>query len=104
MQETATKTLQPAVELQGRPPVREACYLDGQWLQAKSGAAINVDTLQPGEIIAACRNWGGAETKQRLKRRIAPFRLEQKKQRKSAPLFCAAGSICDGEPGGIWRG
>jgi succinate-semialdehyde dehydrogenase / glutarate-semialdehyde dehydrogenase len=48
MQETATKPASAAVELKDSRLFHEACYLDGQWVQAKSGAAINVDNPATG--------------------------------------------------------
>jgi hypothetical protein len=83
MQEAATKPASAAVELKDARLFREACYVDGQWVQAKSGAAINVDNPATGEIIGRVRS----------KRRIVLFQLGARKQRKSAPRFCAAGSI-----------
>ena len=38
MQETETKTATTAVELKDTRLFREACYVDGQWVQAKSGS------------------------------------------------------------------
>jgi hypothetical protein len=50
MQDTAAKSATAAVELKDARLFREACYLDGQWVQAKSGAMINVDNPATGEI------------------------------------------------------
>jgi len=93
MQETATKPASAAVELKDARLFREACYVDGQWVQAKSGAAISVDNPATGEIIGRVPNWVELKRSKRSKRRIALFRLGAKKQRKNVPLFCAAGSI-----------
>jgi len=66
MQETATKPASVAVELKDARLFREACYVDGQWIQSKSGAAINVDNPATGEIIGRVPKLGGAETKQAI--------------------------------------
>src|SRR3989441_8888954 len=66
MHETATKPATAAVELKDARLFREACYVDGQWVQAKSGAAINVDNPATGEIIGRVPKLGGAETKQAI--------------------------------------
>ncbi len=92
MQETATKPASAAVGLKDARLFREACYVDGQWVQAKSGAAINVDNPATGEIIGRVPKLDGAETRQAM-RLIVPSPHGARKQRKSAPLFCAAGSI-----------
>jgi len=66
--------------------------VDGQWIQSKSGAAINVDNLQPRNHWAACQKLGGAETKQAIRSGQSRFSGLEQKTAKSAPLFCAAGS------------
>ena len=43
MQDTITKSASAAVELADARLFREACYVDGQWIQASSGQTINVD-------------------------------------------------------------
>ena len=47
MQEIATKPASAAVELKDARLFREACYVDGQWIQAKSGAAIIRKLINP---------------------------------------------------------
>jgi len=100
MQETATKPASAAVELKDARLFREACYVDGQWIQSKSGAAINVDNPATGESLAACQNWVAQKQSKRSKRPIALSGLEQENseraRRCSAPLV----RFDDGEPGG----
>jgi len=66
MQDTATKSASAGAELRDARLFREACYLDGQWVQAKSGAMINVDNPATGEIIGRVPKLGGAETRQAI--------------------------------------
>src|SRR5436309_7336397 len=82
MHETATKPATAAVELKDARLFREACYVDGQWVQAKSGAAINVDNPATGEIIGRVPKLGGAETKQALQAANRAFPAWSKKTAK----------------------
>src|SRR5882672_3448141 len=82
MQETATKPASAAVELQDARLFREACYVDGDWVQAKSGAMINVDNPATGEIIGRVPKLGGAETKQAIEAANRAFPAWRKKTAK----------------------
>src|SRR5436309_12762630 len=82
MHETATKPATAAVELKDARLFREACYVDGQWVQAKSGAAINVDNPATGEIIGRVPKLGGAETKQAIEAANRAFPAWSKKTAK----------------------
>jgi len=42
---------------------REACYIDGQWVQAAGGATVAVDNPATGEIIGRVPKLGGVETR-----------------------------------------
>jgi succinate-semialdehyde dehydrogenase/glutarate-semialdehyde dehydrogenase len=42
---------------------REACYVDGQWLQSASGATFNVDNPATGEILGKVPSLSAAETR-----------------------------------------
>src|SRR3989440_4905578 len=66
MQDAATKPASVAVELKDARLFREACYVDGQWVRAKSGGMINVDNPATGEIIGRVPKLSGAETKQAI--------------------------------------
>ena len=66
MQDTAAKPASAVVELKDGRLFREACSLDGQWVQAKSGAMINVDSPATGEIIGRVPKLGSVETKQAI--------------------------------------
>jgi succinate-semialdehyde dehydrogenase / glutarate-semialdehyde dehydrogenase len=66
MQDTVTKFASVASELKDPRLFREACYLDGAWVQANSGRTINVDNPATGEIIGKVPKLGAAETKQAI--------------------------------------
>jgi succinate-semialdehyde dehydrogenase/glutarate-semialdehyde dehydrogenase len=82
MQETATKPASAAVELKDARLFREACYVDGNWVQAKSGAMINVDNPATGEIIGRVPKLGGSETKQAIEAAQRAFPAWSKKTAK----------------------
>jgi hypothetical protein len=82
MQNTAAKSASAAVELKDARLFREACYLDGQWVQAKSGQMINVDNPATGEIIGRVPKLGGAETKQAIEAANRAFPAWSKKTAK----------------------
>ena len=42
---------------------REACYVDGKWIQAASGATLNVDNPATSEIIGKVPKLSAAETR-----------------------------------------
>lgn len=66
MESTAIKSSSAAAELKDTRLFREACYLDGQWVQAASGQTIGVDNPATGEIIGRVPKLSGAETKQAI--------------------------------------
>ena len=82
MQDIATKPSSAASELKDPRLFREACYLDGQWVQSKSGATINVDNPATGEIIGKVPKLGGAETKQAIEAANRAFPAWSKKTAK----------------------
>src|SRR5713226_2437310 len=53
-------------ELKDTRLFREACYVDGSWIQAISGATINVDNPANGEVIGKVPKLGASETKQAI--------------------------------------
>jgi succinate-semialdehyde dehydrogenase / glutarate-semialdehyde dehydrogenase len=66
MQETVTKSYSVAGELKDPRLFREACYVDGAWIHAKSGHTIGVDNPATGEVIGRVPNLGAAETRQAI--------------------------------------
>jgi succinate-semialdehyde dehydrogenase / glutarate-semialdehyde dehydrogenase len=63
MQDTATKSESIGAQLKDSRLFREACYLDGQWVKAKSGGTVPVDNPATGEIIGSVPKLGAAETR-----------------------------------------
>src|SRR5271157_2961597 len=63
MSSTATNSALAAVDLKDMRLFREACYVDGQWVQAAGGATIGVDNPATGEIIGKVPKLSGAETR-----------------------------------------
>jgi succinate-semialdehyde dehydrogenase/glutarate-semialdehyde dehydrogenase len=45
---------------------REACYIDGAWVRAKSGATIAVDNPATGEVVGTVPKCGAAETREAI--------------------------------------
>src|SRR5437667_653146 len=66
MQTTATKSQSPASQLKDPRLFREACYIDGQWVQASSGQTLKVDNPATGEVIGTVPKLGRAETRQAI--------------------------------------
>src|SRR5438128_2784791 len=66
MQETATKSESVAGQLKDPRLFREACYIDGQWVKAKSGDTVPVDNPATAEIIGSVPKLGAAETREAI--------------------------------------
>jgi succinate-semialdehyde dehydrogenase / glutarate-semialdehyde dehydrogenase len=66
MPDTATKSASIAGEFKDQNLFREAAYVDGQWLAAKSGKTFPVDNPATGEIIANVPDLGAQETRQAI--------------------------------------
>jgi len=62
MSSTATNSAAP-LALKDMRLFREACYIDGQWVQAAGGATVAVDNPATGEIIGRVPKLGGVETR-----------------------------------------
>jgi succinate-semialdehyde dehydrogenase / glutarate-semialdehyde dehydrogenase len=90
MQDTATKSGSAAAELKDQRLFREACYVDGQWMQAKSGQTIDVDNPATSEAIGHVPKLGAAETRQAIEAAHAAFPAWSKKAAKerAAILRC----------------
>jgi succinate-semialdehyde dehydrogenase/glutarate-semialdehyde dehydrogenase len=82
MQEMATKFASAVSELKDTRLFREACYLDGQWIQAKSGQMIDVDNPATGEIIGRVPKLGSTETRQAIEAANRAFPAWSKKTAK----------------------
>jgi succinate-semialdehyde dehydrogenase / glutarate-semialdehyde dehydrogenase len=66
MQNTVTKAANPAAQLEDPRLFRETCYLDGTWIQANSGATIDVDNPATGEVIGRVPSLSAAETRRAI--------------------------------------
>jgi succinate-semialdehyde dehydrogenase/glutarate-semialdehyde dehydrogenase len=63
MQETVTKAEGIGTQLKDARLFREACYINGQWVKAKSGGTIPVDNPATAEIIGSVPKLGAEETR-----------------------------------------
>src|SRR5580698_10214088 len=66
MQDILSKSANIAAELKDSRLFREACYVDGQWIQASSGQTFSVDNPATREIIGKVPKLGGAETRRAI--------------------------------------
>src|SRR5215510_2137048 len=82
MQDTATKSESAAAQLKDARLFREACYVNGQWVRAKSGGTVAVDNPATGEIIGRVPKLGAAETRQAIEAANAAFATWSKKTAK----------------------
>jgi succinate-semialdehyde dehydrogenase/glutarate-semialdehyde dehydrogenase len=82
MQDTVTKAASPAVELKDARLFHEACYVDGQWIQATSGQMIKVDNPATGEIIGTVPKLVAAETHRAIEAANRAFPVWSKKTAK----------------------
>src|SRR3954465_2960830 len=73
-----------SVDLNDRGLFRQACYIDGSWTAAASGAAISVDNPATGEVIGTVPKLGAAETRQAIEaanRALLRWRINTAKER-----------------------
>src|ERR1700756_102106 len=63
MSSTATNAAVATVDLKDMRLFREACYVDGKWVQASGGGTVGVDNPATGEIIGCVPKLSGAETR-----------------------------------------
>src|SRR2546422_5343551 len=82
MQNTVTKMESPTTELKDARLFREACYVNGQWVQAASGQSLNVDNPATGEIIGTVPKLSAAETRQAIEAANRAFPAWSKKTAK----------------------
>ena len=71
-------------ELKDSDLFREACYIDGQWVEADSGRTISVDNPATGEIIGTVPKLGAAETRKAIDaahRAFVPWSKKTAKER-----------------------
>ncbi len=66
---------------------RQSCYVDGAWVNARSGATINVDNPATGEIVGTVPKFGAAETRDAIEaanRAFPEWRKKTGKERAAA--------------------
>jgi succinate-semialdehyde dehydrogenase/glutarate-semialdehyde dehydrogenase len=61
-----TTGAQSGVTLNDAALFRQACYVNGAWVQARSGATIDVDNPATGAILGTVPKLGGAETREAI--------------------------------------
>ncbi|HUL15371.1 MAG TPA: NADP-dependent succinate-semialdehyde dehydrogenase [Terriglobales bacterium] len=74
--------LNAAPELKDSRLFREACYLDGQWIQAASGGTVQVDNPATSAVIGRVPKLGAAETRQAIEAANKAFPAWSKKTAK----------------------
>ena len=63
---------------------RQACFVDGAWVDASGGGTINVDNPATGEVIGAVPKFGAAETRKAIEaasRALLQWRTKTAKER-----------------------
>jgi succinate-semialdehyde dehydrogenase/glutarate-semialdehyde dehydrogenase len=78
---TSTTT---GVTLSDEKLFRQACYIDGAWVSARSNATINVDNPATGEVVGTVPKLGGAETREAIEaadRALPAWRKKTAKER-----------------------
>src|SRR5688572_18302912 len=63
---TDSSTAPTRVRLTDQRLFREACYIDGAWVGARSGATITVDDPATGAVIGTVPRLGAAETREAI--------------------------------------
>lgn len=80
----ATQTKTHGVELEDARLFRQACYVDGAWVSAGTGASVPVDNPATGELIGAVPKLGAAETRAAIEsanRALPAWRAKTAKER-----------------------
>jgi succinate-semialdehyde dehydrogenase / glutarate-semialdehyde dehydrogenase len=81
---TSTAT---GVSLSDEKLFRQACYIDGTWVTARSNATINVDNPATGDVVGTVPKLGAAETRAAIEaadRALPAWRKKTAKERASA--------------------
>jgi succinate-semialdehyde dehydrogenase / glutarate-semialdehyde dehydrogenase len=80
----ATSTAVTGVALTDANLFRQACYIDGAWVSARSNATINVDNPATGEVVGTVPKLGAAETREAIEaadRALPAWRKQTAKER-----------------------
>jgi len=73
---------QTGVALKDPKLFRQACYIDGAWVPAASGATISVDNPATGEVVGVVPRLGAAQTRQAIDAATRAFPAWRKKTAK----------------------
>jgi succinate-semialdehyde dehydrogenase / glutarate-semialdehyde dehydrogenase len=73
MPSTETKSAGPAAELKDPRLFREACFIDGQWVEAASASTFDVDNPATLEVIGKVPSLSAAETRRAIAAANAAF-------------------------------
>ena len=85
-----TSAVPTGVSLKDSKLFRQSNYIDGTWVNAKSGGTINVDNPATGEVIGTVPKCGTAETRTAIE--AADKAPGARRPRRIAPRSCAAGT------------
>jgi succinate-semialdehyde dehydrogenase/glutarate-semialdehyde dehydrogenase len=61
------------LKLQDPSLLRQQCYVDGAWIAADSGGAVEVTNPASGAVIGTVPNLGAAETRRAIEAAAAAF-------------------------------
>jgi succinate-semialdehyde dehydrogenase / glutarate-semialdehyde dehydrogenase len=75
-------TTTTGVDLQDPRLFRQACYIDGAWIDSPAHAAIDVDNPATGDVIGTVPKLGRAETRQAIEAAARAFPLWRRKTAK----------------------
>ena len=89
MSSTATNSAIAQVTLKDMRLFREANYVDGQWVQAASGATCAVDNPATGEILGKVPKLTGAETRNAIEAANRAFKSWSAKDRQGTRRYPA---------------
>jgi succinate-semialdehyde dehydrogenase / glutarate-semialdehyde dehydrogenase len=73
MEDTAIKSVRAATEWKDQRLFREACYVNGEWVQSKSGHTLAVDNPATSEVIGHVPKLGAGETRYAIESANAAF-------------------------------
>jgi succinate-semialdehyde dehydrogenase/glutarate-semialdehyde dehydrogenase len=79
---TTSATAHPNVGLKEAGLFRQACYVNGAWVSARSGATIDVDNPATGAVIGTVPKMGGVETREAIEAASRAFPEWRKKTAK----------------------
>src|SRR5687767_7274009 len=78
----ATSSTVTGVTLTDQRLFRQSCYVDGAWVNARTGATITVDNPATGEIVGTVPKFGAAETRDAIEAANRAFPEWRKKTAK----------------------